>query len=141
MNFDKLELDNFFCCILLFGNAQVIKLVIASDHTDAIKTINEEYDLAKIASILSIKEMISMAKDVEENPQNIHVIEISNENDNFAIKDIVEKGISIEDIKQKYLGRSIFVLTNKQIISNLNLMFSWIQDNSEIPLISQKMSL
>ncbi len=141
MNFENLELNNFFCCVLLFGNAQVMKLVIAEDHKDAMETIKKEYDLAKVVSILSIQEMLKMAEDTNNSPTDIHVIQISNDNDDFSINHIVEKDLSINEIKQKYSNQTILPLNNEQIISNLNLMFSWIQDNSEIPLISKKMSL
>lgn len=127
----NIEFKNVFLASLQFGKTISPELILAKDQEEAIKAINGYYAEPEVIAILSLEEMVSIAKKFSENKDLILINELIMEDDgSLTVKasetfgDILEERNKIDD-RQAILfneDSALFtVLSNLYYIQNANL--------------------
>ncbi len=138
MDLSKLEFNNFFYTALNFGNAEILKLVVAKDTKDAIETIKVVYPLAKLSAIFSFEELRQYDLETKENPKIIYISEqITKESGDFSVHTIKEDELSFNDVIDKYKNKESVVLNAEKIQFLITVILNWIKEDKESPLISK----
>lgn len=86
-----MNIDNVFVAILDINGKQIIEPVLALDKKDALKTLEEQYSLAIVLMLNTLKEMVKLEEKYASSKSDFFAIE----KDAFELVDV--KGISAKE--------------------------------------------
>ncbi len=139
MKFKNLEYVYF--ASLKFGINKTEKLVIAKDFNDAIKTINDYYDVPIIVSIFSFNELLDILDKIEKEENVFIVFEIVLGKNGLDAKNYIHLNTTIENLTNQYKDTETIIFSKEALMALSASIFNSLEDYNSKPLISDYIKL
>lgn len=134
-------LENTFIASLKFGFRDILKVVIAKNKQDALKTIADYYDEPNITALLSMQEIYELAEENGIEQKLSLVIEAIHNDDGLDMIIHKEFNKKIEDLESKYANKETIIYSSSALTLIIEAILSYLQSTNEDPLISESIQL